>query len=232
MHLQFSDAIAHRRIDPDEYEETYVVGDVHGCLDSLERLLSKLDATEETLVVFVGDLVRKGPDSKGVVDLIRSRENLVPVRGNNEQKFLTGDASLPELGDEDLSYLTSLPVALSWADGVVVHGGIDPRKPLADHTTEELLTMRSLADAGGYDRPLWFEQTHDLPRVFFGHTPLARPFVTPDAVGLDTGCVYGGQLTAFDCQRERFVAVEPPRTYQHRPDDKFITPKVPIASQR
>jgi len=230
MQLQFSDDIVHRRIDPDGYAATYVVGDVHGCLDSLRRLLSKLDVSEEDLVLFVGDLVRKGPDSKGVVDLVRRRSNFVSVRGNNEQKFVSGDASLPTLTDGDLSYLTALPHVVWWPNGVVVHGGIDPRKPLLEHTPEELLNMRSLAESGGYDRPLWFEQSHDYPRVFFGHTPLARPFVTTDTVGLDTGCVYGGRLTAFDCQRERFVSVEPRTTFQHRPDEKFVSARTPTAS--
>ncbi|MFC7028582.1 metallophosphoesterase [Halomicroarcula sp. GCM10025710] len=76
---------AHRRIDRTQWDNIYVVGDVHGCRGTLEQLLETLDPSESELVVFVGDLVRKGPDSKGVVDIVRDRPNLVSVRGNNEQ---------------------------------------------------------------------------------------------------------------------------------------------------
>jgi len=221
----FDASVPHRHIDASNWAEIYVIGDVHGCADTLDRLVDRIDPGPSTLLVFVGDLVRKGPDSPGVVSRVREMDNAVSVRGNNEMKLLRGEASIEGLTDEDLAYLASLPVALSWEGSVVVHGGIDHRKPLADHGVEELLTSRSLAPEGGYTRPFWFETRCERPRVFFGHTVLAEPFETDHAVGLDTGCVHGGQLTAYDWTRERFLAAEPPESYVERSSDSVVRPR-------
>jgi len=213
----------HRRIDPDAYRELYVVGDVHGCMGTLEALLDTIDYGPDTLVVFVGDLVRKGPDSAGVLEWVRTHDNAVSIMGNNERKLVDGEKTLPEVTADDLDFLADLPLAISWDGNLVVHGGIDPRKPVAEQTREDLLTFRSLG-SGSYDRPFWFEQHCEAPRVFFGHTVLSEPFATPGAVGLDTGCVYGGRLTAYRYSTGEFVAVEPAETHQSRSADSIVDP--------
>ena len=68
---------------------TMIVGDVHGMLQELEALMVKLAPTTEDTVVFVGDLVDKGPDSPGVVGFVRELADRVPVvlvEGNHEDK--------------------------------------------------------------------------------------------------------------------------------------------------
>jgi len=222
----FSEAVSHRRIDSTQWDDIYVVGDIHGCRATLERLLDSLDPAAEDLVVFVGDLVRKGPDSKGVLDVVRERPNLVSVRGNNEQKLVDGRKSIDALTDTDREYIEAMPLAISWDDALVVHGGIDHRKPVAEHTPRELLNNRSLVPDGSYDRPYWFETRRESPRVFFGHTVLAEPFVTDYAVGLDTGCVYGGQLTAYDYRADDIVTIDPPETYVERSADSIVEPRL------
>lgn len=213
------------RVRPESWNDIYVVGDVHGCRETLTRLLDVLSPGDDDLVVIVGDLVRKGPDSKGVVDLVRGRENVLSVRGNNEQKLIDGRKRLPALSGEDVSFLESLPVIIGWEDSLVVHGGIDPRKPIAGHSQAELLTMRSLVSEG-YDRPYWFETRREKPRVFFGHTVLSEPFETDWAVGLDTGCVHGRQLTAYRCSTGDFISVEPSTTHMDRSSDSIVDPRV------
>ena len=214
---------SHCRVDADRWEDIYVIGDVHGCLDALERLFAAIDADERTLFVLVGDLVRKGPDSHGVVEFVRERENVVSVRGNNEDKVIRGEKRPPGLTGDDRAYLESLPHAVSWDGALVVHGGVDPRKPLADHDPDELLTMRSLTPDNGYDRPYWFERYDGRPRVFFGHTVLGEPFESDGAIGLDTGCVYGGRLTAYHYATGEFHSVAPEQTYQGRDDDSIVS---------
>jgi len=223
----FSDEVEpfHRRIDADAYDDIYVVGDVHGCRETFEAMLEKLDPGPDDLVVAVGDLVRKGPDSGGVLDIVRVRETVVSVRGNNEQHLVSGRKSHPDHDAEDIAFMESLPLALSWDDVVVVHGGVDHRKPLAGHTREDLLNTRSLDDDGGYTRPYWFETRTERPRVFFGHTVLAEPFESRAAVGLDTGCVYGGQLTAYDYRRGEFITVEPAVEHRSRDPDSVVNPR-------
>jgi len=223
---QFNHSVAaqHHRIDADEWDDIYVVGDVHGCLRELRTLVDRIDPSDDDLLVFVGDLVRKGPDSKGVVDYVREADNMVTIRGNNEEKLLRGTKELPELTHEDLAWIRSLPVAISFEDALVVHGGVDPRKPLAAHDVDDLLEMRSLSS--GYERPFWWEK-HDGPQtVFFGHTPIDSPVLREHAVGLDTGCVYGGSLTAYSWYDERVIELETDRVVEHRPASKFVTPRL------
>jgi serine/threonine protein phosphatase 1 len=225
-HAAFGEAVEarHRRIDPDDWEDVYVVGDVHGCPGALGRLVDRLDPGPADLLVFVGDLVRKGPDSAGVVRWVRERDNAVSVLGNNERKVNEGEATLPGLSAADREYLRSLPVAVSWEGELVVHGGIDPRKPLADHTVEDLTETRSLGTGGSYRRPFWFERYRGPPRVFFGHTVLERPVDREWAVGLDTGCVYGGALTAYDWRAGEFVSV-PGGADLDRSEDSIVVPR-------
>jgi serine/threonine protein phosphatase 1 len=214
----------HRRLDVDEWDDVYLVGDVHGCRRRLEALVGELGVTDDDLVVFVGDLVRKGPDSRGVLELVRDRDNFHSVRGNNEEKLLRGTKELPALDDDHLECIASMPVAISFADTLVVHGGVDPRRPLSAHDVDDLQNFRSMQDGGSYgDRPYWFEAYEGPRRVFFGHTVLERPVVRDYAVGLDTGCVYGGELTAYDWRRDRVHAV-PGEEYEARPDRKFLAP--------
>jgi serine/threonine protein phosphatase 1 len=216
----------HLRIDTDAWENVYVVGDVHGCLTELEALLARLAPTDDDLVVFVGDLVRKGPDSAGVIERVRSAPNFMTVRGNNEEKLLRDETALDELDERDLAWIADRPVAISWEGGLVVHAGVDPRKPLAQHTVDDFETVRELGSES-YEPPFWFDAYEGSERVFFGHTPLDRPLVRERAVGLDTGCVYGGALTAYNRDRDRFVSLEPDRTITERAARKFVTPRHP-----
>ncbi|WP_439027389.1 metallophosphoesterase family protein [Haloarchaeobius sp. DT45] len=222
-----TEAAWHRTVDADDWDDIYVVGDVHGCFDALQRLLQRIDPSADDLVVFVGDLVRKGPNSRGVVQLVRESPNMLSVRGNNEEKLLRGEKELDELSAVDMEYIASMPVALSFDEALVVHGGIDPRKPLADHSVDDVQNMRSLAPDGSYDRPFWFERHDETPKVFFGHTVLAEPVHREYAVGLDTGCVYGGELTAYDYWADEFVTVPLDRDGKGRKSSKIVTPPKP-----
>jgi serine/threonine protein phosphatase 1 len=212
----------HLDIDLDEYDRAYVVGDVHGCPEPLDRLLSRLEVTDDDLVAFVGDLVRKGPDSASVVERVRNADNMFSVRGNNEEKLLRGEKSLASLSGDDLAWIESLPVAITVGENLIVHGGVDPRKPLAEHTIDDLQNTRSLAPGGSYDPPYWYEEYAGPPRVFFGHTVLDEPVRSEWAVGLDTGCVYGGALTAYDLRAETVTAVPSLRDGVGRSDAKIV----------
>lgn len=210
-----------RRIDPDAWNDVYVIGDVHGCREVLDSLLAKLAVDADDLVVFVGDLVRKGPDSGDVVGLVRRRENMLSVRGNNEQKLLNGDVSCPALDPPDRRFLETLPDVIRWDGGLVVHGGLDPDRELGAHSREELVTMRA-PTGDGYDGPFWFDRYDGPPRVFFGHTVLSSPIEDEWVVGLDTGCVYGGRLSAYDLKGDRFVTVDG-QSHQERPATKIVS---------
>jgi serine/threonine protein phosphatase 1 len=211
----------HLRFDADQYENIYVVGDVHGCIAELRTLWERLSPTEEDIVVFVGDLVRKGPDSAAVVKFVQSKDNAVSVRGNNEAKIIH-DRIDTDPFDPVADALESFPLVVSWEDAMAVHGGVNPTEPLSAHEANDLLEMRSVPPGNSYDGPFWFERHDGPPRVFFGHTVLADPFVSDWAIGLDTGCVYGGSLTAYDYRRDELISVPAEQTYQSRPDEKIL----------
>lgn len=221
--MSFSSVVEpdHWRFDPANHGNIYIVGDVHGCIDELRRLWERLDPSGDDLVVFVGDLIRKGPASTEVVEFVVDSEHAVSVRGNNEAKVIH-DRIESDQFDGIADTLGSLPLVITFGETMIVHGGINPTKPLDGQTARELLEMRSVPPENGYSGPFWFER-HDGPwQVFFGHTVLDEPFVSEGAVGLDTGCVYGGALTAYDYFTGDIVQVPADRTYQERSDDKIL----------
>jgi serine/threonine protein phosphatase 1 len=79
-------------------QRVYAIGDVHGCLDELDRLLAQIDTDDAgrepatTSLVFLGDLVDRGPASAKVVERVRklvaSRANIRCLLGNHEEVFL------------------------------------------------------------------------------------------------------------------------------------------------
>ncbi len=216
-------APAHTRLDAGAYDDIYVVGDVHGCIAELRRLWKRLAPGREDLVVFVGDLVRKGPASEDVVDFVRARDSATSVRGNNEEMVLRGDADAG-LSPASRGAIESFPLVVSWDGTVVVHGGVCPDRPFEEHTPADLLETRAIPPERGYDGPFWFESYQGPPRILFGHTVLTEPLVGEWAVGLDTGCVHGGALTAYSSGQRTVVSVPAERTYVPRPDEQILEP--------
>jgi predicted phosphodiesterase len=209
--------------------KTLIIGDVHGCSNELRDLLHACEYADGDRVIFVGDLVAKGPDSPGVLELVRTL-GANSVRGNHDQAVLrwqnpaARDAA-PEpgphhlrlarqLSPENWALLRSLPLWLRLPEFgmLVVHGGVVPGVPLEEHDPELLMNMRTLRpDGTGSRRPedgvLWGSRWSGPERVVFGHHATAGLQRHPLALGLDTGCVYGKELTALVMPEDRIVSV-------------------------
>lgn len=207
-----------RRIDPKTWDGIYVVGDVHGCATEFAELLDALSLGQRDLVVCVGDVVGKGPDSLGALALVEERGNILSVLGNADAAVAREGAALPE---EIRMRLAAWPLVIAWDDSVVIHAGVDPRRSLAAHEPDDLLKTRSLTHGSAYRSPYWFEEYRGDTRIFFGHTVARKPIVRGNAVGLDTGCVYGGALTACEAATGRMVRVAAKRTYRGRSSDEY-----------
>ena len=223
----------------------YAVGDIHGEADLLEELIDKLPLRPGDRLVFLGDYVDRGPNSKRVVDLLLDLAGDWPcafLLGNHESMFLDflgwdsdlyfgGDAFLLNGGDRTLaSYgyfetdLTSpeafvLPpshekfygnLALWHRDGdyLFVHAGVG-REAAAETDLDYALRQAHVEDL------LWDRSTLDVPHqlgvtLVYGHTP-ARDFSVrwnpPFSIGIDTGAVYGGRLTAIRLPDESLFQV-------------------------
>lgn len=100
----------------------------------------------------------------------------------------------------------------SWC---VVHAGLAPRVALERNEIRDLTSLRRLAAPGA---PWWYEEYSGDELVLFGHTPSSMPRVfsrrgLPIAIGLDTGCVYGGKLTAYSPEFDEFRSVAAKRAY-------------------
>ncbi len=203
----------------------FAIGDVHGCLDKLVDLMDRLDydASRDTLL-FIGDYIDRGPDSRGVVqfilDLRESGTAVVCLRGNHEQMFLDyyhgredksfflsngGISTLRSYNvDDDLtggripeSHLRFFTTLLPYyeTDGhIFVHAGLRPGIPLAQQDEDDLIWIRYEFISSSYD----FGKT-----VVFGHTPMQKPYFNKAKIGIDTGAVYGGKLTCLELPEGR-----------------------------
>jgi diadenosine tetraphosphatase ApaH/serine/threonine PP2A family protein phosphatase len=236
------------------------IGDVHGCLEELQALVAKLGITAQDEVVFVGDLLDKGPDSVGVLRFVRElsvTHKVTLVKGNHEWKHerfrkrsadttMTIREELVEitglLSPEDIVFLDSALGYYRTGDYLVVHGGIPatldalPTPPNMVGISakvrgifEKLFMTRYLSAETGKMLPLGTQGPGDpfwtalydgrFGRVVFGHEAfLSGPQITDHAVGIDTGCVFGGSLTALVVEdgAESFVSVPAKQTWAQR----------------
>ncbi len=194
---------------------TLIVGDVHGCRAELEELLEKADYQTSDRLVLAGDLVNKGPDSKGVVRLAM-KLGALGVRGNHDAHILkaaaTGTGSQEKqkvaesLSIAELRYLEEMPFYLRFPElddsgVIVVHAGLVPGVPLEEQEPYAMMNMRSLRTDNSPSKVFeegrpWVPEWRGPERVVFGHDALRSLQETPHVLGLDTGCVYGNRLTA------------------------------------
>jgi hypothetical protein len=212
---------------------TLIIGDVHGCLEELDELLAKAGVTSSDSVIFVGDLIGRGPDSIRVLDRVLQL-NARAVQGNHERQLLqlmdTGTSSVPPLVHESrlrllerleprhLQWLRGLPLYLDLTEHAiwVVHAGLVPGKPLAEQDPWVLTHVRSFDSQGRPSAQLgdesWAVAYAGPAHVVFGHSAQRGIQLHEFATGLDSGCVYGGSLTGLllhEDQRVPPIALRP-----------------------
>ena len=99
------------------------VGDIQGCREPLERLLAACSfARGRDRLLPVGDLVNKGPDSEGVLDLLVELD-AEPVLGNHDLSWLA-KGRVPE---RHVDWLRAQPIVRRFDDLIAVHAGLHPR---------------------------------------------------------------------------------------------------------
>jgi serine/threonine protein phosphatase 1 len=212
------------------------VGDVHGCIDELSAVLDAIRPTADDKVVFLGDYVDRGPNSRAVIELLISlrdsrRCQTVFLRGNHEDMFLDflgeqgnhGDAFLFNGGRATMASY-GLPPALERSEARA-HLPESHLQFLRDlelrHQDEPFLfvhagvsPIRGLADQDAEDL-LWIRDEFIRNRhpfswtIIFGHTPQREVlWDLPFKIGLDTGCVYGNKLSCLDLTAGILLQVE------------------------
>jgi diadenosine tetraphosphatase ApaH/serine/threonine PP2A family protein phosphatase len=217
----------------------YAVGDIHGRLDLLENLLGliELDArasrhADRRTLVFLGDYVDRGPDSRGVVErlitglpqgfdtyflkgnheailldfledawrldhwLMNGGEETMGSYGVDAER-LAQQGAAPEawcqafaqaLPEAHLRFFRDLQLCVTFGDYLFVHAGVRPGVPLAAQSEADLIWIRGpfLSHPDPFDKI-----------VVHGHTPGQEPVTRYNRIGIDTGAVFTGRLTAL-----------------------------------
>jgi len=209
-----------------EGERTYIIGDIHGCLGMLTKLMDKIDwRSDRDTLIFLGDYIDRGENSKGVVDLmlklLETSSHVHCLMGNHEDIFLNflagedittflangGETTLESyhvdgevlIPPDHITFFKSLRTWIELDDYYVVHAGFRPGVEIEGQTQEDLIWIRDSFIFSDYD----FGK-----KVIFGHTPFTKPLVTDNKIGLDTGAVYGNRLTCLELSRMKFYSVE------------------------
>lgn len=217
----------------------WLIGDIHGCATELQELLNILPKDEE--LIFLGDYIDRGPDSKGVVDLLlKEKDRSTFLIGNHEDMMLKSFQSvtaweIPSNSSDRIlwirnggrksldSYKTShnpkaIPVD-HWRffnnleryyendDLIAVHASFEIGVPMEEQKEEVLI----------WERPdnFFLNFNHDK-KIYYGHTLTwlidpegrAEPVEINQTVGLDTGCVFGGALSAYNHKTKEVLQVK------------------------
>lgn len=203
----------------------YAIGDVHGCIEELKQLLLKIDTEikDGDEIVFIGDYIDRGPNSKGVVDLIIERQNNHPnkhitLKGNHEDMMIEGmDGWSYNGGKETLeSYATYVMTRFGeqisyynyWQFLPPEHKEFYKTLPLFYRNGKYVFVHAGIDPELSLENQteqcmLWERQFvgyrgeyKDGYTVTYGHTPLNVAIVRDHQFGIDTACVFGGKLTA------------------------------------
>ena len=210
------------------------IGDIHGCHLEFSELIERLDLTPEDQLILVGDLVNRGPDTCRVIDLAKETR-AISLLGNHELRLLnyrrTNDTAFRKQEDietaeklrpEDWVYLEAMPLTYYAEElqTVFVHGGFLPDEPWQKQPAQ-VITRIQVIDGHGRprkradmpDAPAWADLWNGPPFVVYGHTPRREIYKLKWSLGIDTGCVMGGSLTAYILPEKRFVQVKARKAY-------------------
>ena len=244
-----------------------IIGDVHGCCDELEELLSELGYVKQESegrsvyahpegrkAIFVGDLVDRGPRILDTVYLVRAMAQAGEawcVPGNHDMKLVRAlrgrNVQITYGLDKSLGEIEALPTdqqetvkkeVLEFLDGLVSHYVYDHGKLVVAHAgmREEMqgrgsgkvrdfaLYGETTGETDEFGLPVrynWALEYRGHARVVYGHTPVPEPEWLNKTVNIDTGCVFGGKLTALRYPELEFVSVPARQTYAE-PAKPFI----------
>lgn len=175
---------------------TWAVGDVHGCYDDLVTLLSMIPPEDK--VVFVGDYVDRGPQVREVLEFVRANmqdPRYVFLKGNHEDMLVHDDhdnytASGIEQTGKSVAYwkavVNMLPTSHETKANYFAHGGMVPGVKFEEQNPDMLM----------WYRPIDGEDIDFGKVLVHGHTPKSNVEILKHRVNVDTGCVFGGMLTA------------------------------------
>jgi len=213
-----------------DLERTFIIGDIHGCLETLERLMEAIDwHPDQDGLVFLGDYIDRGENPRGVVDYIleisEEGESVQCLLGNHEALFLD------LLNGGDISNFI-MNGGIHTLESYSTDGDLEGELEIPEAHIDFMKSLNPWIEMNGFYvvhagfRPeipiedqrredlLWIREPfifspHDFgKRVIFGHTPFYDPLIMENKIGLDTGAVYGNRLSCLELPAMRFHSVE------------------------
>lgn len=235
-----------------------IIGDVHGCHTELEMLLKKLgyktkitnnganhyeiSHPEGRKVIFLGDLVDRGPNTPEVLRLVMSMVksgSAFCIAGNHDIKLakkLKGkdikishglaesleqlQKEKPEFIKEVVNFIDSLVTHYVLDNGklVVAHGGLKEKYQgrISKRVIDFALYGETTGETDEYGLPVrknWTLEYEGKAMVVYGHTPAHESEWLNKTINIDNGCVFGGKLTALRYPEKEIVSVNALKTY-------------------
>jgi protein phosphatase len=233
-----------------------VIGDIHGCHGELQELLAKLGYVDGRhpdgrRLVFVGDYVDRGPATPDVLTLVMGLPDAICLPGNHDAKLvrkLKGrNVQITHGLGETLAQLEDKPeltdAARDFLDGLVSHAVLDGGRLVVAHAgmperyqgrasarvRDFALYGETTGETDEYGLPVrgnWAADYRGRAAVVYGHTPVDEPQWLNDTINIDTGCVFGGALTALRWPERELVSVPALRTY-YEPIKPLAAPERP-----
>jgi len=237
-----------------------IIGDIHGCRAELEALLDRLgyigpqrQHPEGRKVVFLGDLVDRGPDTPGVLRIAMSMlasGAALCVPGNHDIKLMRKlrgrkvqvshgmaeslaqlEAEPPEFKDKTAGFIDDLVSHYVLDDGklVVAHAGM--KQSMQGRGSGAVRAFALFGETTGetdeFGLPIrydWAAEYRGKAMVVYGHTAVPEPEWLNGTINIDTGCVYGGKLTALRYPERELVSIPAERVWCE-PARPFLEPK-------
>jgi len=226
-----------------------IIGDIHGCRAELETLLDRLGYQPCTRrhplgrkVVFLGDLVDRGPDIPGVLRLVMEMVETgtaLCVPGNHEMKLLRKlrgkDVQITHGLAQSLEQLDREPPefkkkVMDFNNGLVSHYVLDDGKLAVAHAgmkssmqgrgsakvREFAVYGETTGETDEFGLPIrynWASEYRGRAMVVYGHTPVPEPEWLNGTINIDTGCVFGGRLTALRYPEKELLSVPAQKTW-------------------
>ena len=211
------------QINESNYDEIYVISDLHGDIELFSKMIEKLDLKKDELLIIAGDSCDRGAESASIYQkIIEMKEkgfNLIHLRGNHEKMFF--DYMVFEEGyklwmlnggkqtllsyenhnfdlEKHLDLIDEMPHFVESDNYIIVHAGLNPAKRLSEQSEEDLLWIR--------ERFIGAKLKYIDKTVVFGHTPTESGkicYYSNNTLGIDCGSYLHKRLGAFSLKDEQ-----------------------------